>query len=59
MKKIVTNMPVFKIAYEDDHGFIHVCYETANHGSDAELFAEEDHFNIRKIISVDQVTPSE
>jgi hypothetical protein len=52
-------MPVFKIAYEDDHGFIHVCYETANHGSDAELFAKEDHFNIRKIISVDQVTPSE
>lgn len=52
-------MPTFKITYLTIEAEQKVCYETADHCADAQLYAQDDYPDIDRIVEVQQITPSE
>ena len=52
-------MPTFKITYLTIEAEQKVCYETADHGADAQLYAQDDYPDIDRIVKIQQITTSE
>lgn len=52
-------MPTFKITYLTTSCEEKVCYETADHGAEAQQYAFEDYPDLDRVVFCDQITPSE